>query len=182
MIPARGCSRIRCSCITRTRTWSLSWAHRGSKDRVDRIRSIRRDSTSTDCAGRTWCWPWVAHRRAGQHCRGSWSESSHRWNQPDTPLVVLEGTFMCFGPLDPTAPSTTGLSARALHVDADERAWGGYLPGLLMVPGMVDESTRGLGPVSVWWRDAGPGSAVLLRCRPLVRPMVGSTGGNPGTR
>lgn len=77
----------------------------------------------------------------------------HRWNQPDTPLVVLEDTFMCFGPLDPTAPSATDLSARALHVDADARSWGGYLPGLLMVPGMAGGSTGGLGPISPWWRD-----------------------------
>jgi glycosyltransferase involved in cell wall biosynthesis len=62
------------------------------------------------------------------------------------PLVVIEDTFEVSGALAGLLEGSEALAARALHVDPDAGAWGGFAPGLLVM------STAGGGWAS-WWRQ-----------------------------
>jgi glycosyltransferase involved in cell wall biosynthesis len=73
-------------------------------------------------------------------------------------VVVLDDTFEVMGPLEVIDPLGDALAARALHVDPQLGAWGGFAPGLLAIPARHSAWAS-------WWRQRV--SAVLRSSEPL---------------
>ena len=115
------------------------------------------DARLTDPIGSADCLPqtvsfdgfrWADLVMAFGERRAGWAATAWILIDNPAPMVLIDDAFEAFGRLDPLVAHGDRLAARALHVDSALGAWGGFAPGLVVVPPRFGRSDWGR-----WWRQ-----------------------------